>query len=65
MQGDPTSPSQRRSVLGVHWKDCVEAKAPVFWPPDVKSQPIGKDSHGGKEREEKGAPEDEMVGWHP
>ena len=43
----------------------VEAKAPVFWPPDVKSQPIGKDSHGGKEREEKGAPEDEMVGWHP
>ena len=21
MQGDPTSPSQRRSVLGVHWKD--------------------------------------------
>ena len=43
----------------------VEAKSPVFWPPDVKSQPIGKDSHGGKEREEKGAPEDEMVGWHP
>ena len=22
MQGDPTSPSWRRSVLGVHWKDC-------------------------------------------
>ena len=21
LQGDPTSPSQRRSVLGVHWKD--------------------------------------------
>ena len=22
LQWDPTSPSQRRSVLGVHWKDC-------------------------------------------
>ena len=22
LQGDPTSPSYRRSVLGVHWKDC-------------------------------------------
>ena len=21
-QGDPSSPSKRRSVLGVHWKDC-------------------------------------------
>ena len=21
LQGDPTSPSQRRSVLGIHWKD--------------------------------------------
>ena len=21
LQGDPTSPSQRKSVLGVHWKD--------------------------------------------
>ena len=21
LQGDPTSPSQRRSILGVHWKD--------------------------------------------
>ena len=21
LQGDPTSPSKRRSVLGVHWKD--------------------------------------------
>ena len=22
LQGDPTSPSYRRSVLGVHWEDC-------------------------------------------
>ena len=22
LQGDPTSPSESRSVLGVHWKDC-------------------------------------------
>ena len=47
LQGDPTSPSQRRSVLGVHWKDwcwswrsstlatsCEELthwKRPWFW----------------------------------
>ena len=22
LQGDPTSPSQRKSVLNIHWKDC-------------------------------------------
>ena len=32
----------------------------------MKSRLIGKDSHAGKDRrqEEKGATEDEMVGWH-
>ena len=34
--------------------------------PHVKSQLIGKDPDGGKDwgQEEKGATEDEMVGWH-
>ena len=44
----------------------AEAEAPVLWPPDVKSWLIGKDSDAGKNwgQEEKGATEDEMVGWH-
>ena len=42
-----------------------EAEAPVFWPPDVKSQLIGKDPDAGKDwRWEKWGPEDEVVGWH-
>ena len=38
----------------------------MFWPPDVKSRLSGKDPDAGKDRrqEEKGATEDEMVGWH-
>ena len=44
----------------------AEADTPVLWPPDVKSWLIGKDPDAGKdwEQEEKGMPEDEMVGWH-
>ena len=39
------------------------AQAPIFWPPDVKSQLIGKDRDAGKDRKqkEKGAVEGEMV----
>ena len=39
------------------------AQAPIFWPPDVKSQLIGKDPDAGKDRKqkEKGAVEGEMV----
>ena len=44
----------------------TDAEAPILWPPDAKSQLIGKDPGAGKDRrqEEKGATEDEMVGWH-
>ena len=44
----------------------AEAEAPVLWPPDVKSQLIGKDPDVVKNwvQEEKGAPEDEMIGWY-
>ena len=43
----------------------VEAETPIFWPPDVKSWLIWKDSDIGKDWEqEKVMTEDEMVGWH-
>ena len=42
----------------------TDADAPILWPPDAKSQLIGKDSDAGKDgRQEKGVTEDEMVGW--
>ena len=44
----------------------AEAEVPTLWSPDVKSQLIGKDLDSGKDwgQKEKGATEDEMVGWH-
>ena len=44
----------------------TDAKIPTLWPFDVKSRLIGKDPDAGKDwgQEEKGMPEDEMVGWH-
>ena len=44
----------------------AEAEAPIFWPPDAKSQLIGKDPDAGKDwrQVKKGVTEDEMVGWH-
>ena len=44
----------------------AKAETPIHWPPDVKSQLIGKDPDAGKDwgQEEKKMTEDEMVGWH-
>ena len=44
----------------------AEAEAPELWPPDMKSQLIGKDPDAGKDwgQEEKGTTEDEIVWWH-
>ena len=44
----------------------AESEAPILWPPDVKSQLIGKDLDAGNDwgQEEKGTREEEMVGWH-
>ena len=44
----------------------IDAEAPIFWSPDVKSWLIGKDPDAGKDwgQEEKRVTEDEMVGWH-
>ena len=44
----------------------AKAEAPALWPPDGKSWVTGKDTDAGKHQgqKEKGATEDEMVGWH-
>ena len=44
----------------------AEAETPILWPPDAKSGLTGKDPDAGRDwgQEEKGATEDEMVGWH-
>ena len=46
-----------------YWTDA-DAEAPVLWPPDAKSQLIGKDPDAGKnwEEQEKGTTEDKMGG---
>ena len=48
-------------------KSDAKTEAPIFWPPDVKSQLIGKDPDAGKDwtQEENRTTEDEMVVWHP
>ena len=44
----PVSPkgNQHRMFIG---RPDAEAEAPILWPPDVKSQLIGKDSDAGKD----------------
>ena len=44
----------------------TDAEASILWPPDTKSQLIGKDSDAVKDWRQKkaAAREDEMVGWH-
>ena len=61
----PVNPKGNQSWVFFRRID-VEAEAPVIWPPDAKSQIIGKDPDAGKDRkqEEKGMTEDKMVGWH-
>ena len=53
-----------QSILNIHWK--TNAEASILWPPDAKSQLIGKGPDPGENwgQEEKGVTEDEMVGWH-
>ena len=54
---------QSRVFIG---RTDAESETPVFWPPDMKNQLIGKDPDSGKDwrQEEKGMTEDELVGWH-
>ena len=55
--------SQHYTFIG---RTDVEAEVAIFWPLDAKSRLIGKDPDAGKDgrREEKGATQDEMAGWH-
>ena len=58
----PVSPKGNQLWIFIGRTDA-EAEAPVLWPPDAKSQVIGKDPGAGKEwrQKEKGSAEDEMV----
>ena len=49
LQGDPTSSSWRRSVLGVHSKDWRWSWNSNTRPPDSKNWLIGKDPDAGKD----------------
>ena len=61
----PVHPKGNQSWISIGSTDA-EAVAPILWPPDAKSQLIGKDLDAGKDwrQEEKEMTEDEMVGWH-
>ena len=48
LQGDPTSPSWRRSVLVFIGRTDVDAEMPIFWPHDAKNWLIWKDPDAGK-----------------
>ena len=61
----PVSPKGHQPWISIGRTD-VEAETPILWPPDAKSQLIGKDPDAGKDGGwgKKGMTEDEMVGWH-
>ena len=63
---NPTSPSWRKSVLNIHWKDWCwswNSNTLATW---CEQLTLGKDPDAGKDwrQEEKGTTEDDMVGWH-
>ena len=66
LQGDPTSPSWRRSVLGVHWKDWCWSWNSSTLATSCEELTHWKGPDAGRDwgQEEKGKTEDEMAGWH-
>ena len=58
----PVHPKGNQSWIFIGKTDA-EAEAPILWPPDAKSQLIGKDPDAVKDwrQREKGVAEDEMV----
>ena len=44
----PVNPKGNQSWIFI-WRTDAEAEAPIFWPPDVKRQLIGKDPESGKD----------------
>ena len=61
----PVNPKGNQPWIFIRRTDA-EAKEPILWPSDAKSQLIRKDPNAGKDwrKEEKGKTEDEMDGWH-
>ena len=61
----PVHPKGNQSWIFTGRTDA-EAEAPILWPPDAKSQLIGKDPDAGKDwrQEEKRALENDMVEWY-
>ena len=61
----PVNPKGNQPWIFIGSTDA-KAEAPTLWPPDAKSQLIGKDPDARKDwrQKEKGVAEDEMVGWH-
>ena len=64
LQGDPTSPFWRRSVLGFLWKEWCWSWNSSTLATSCEEWP--KDSDAGRDwgQEEMGMTEDEMAGWH-
>ena len=63
----PVNPKGNQPWMSIgRTDDEAEAAVPILWPPDGKSQLIGKDPDAGKDwsQEEKGMAEDEMIGCH-
>ena len=61
----PVNPEGNQSWIFIG-RTHAEAETLILWPPDAKSQLIGKDPDAEKDwgREVNGTTEDEMVGWH-
>ena len=61
----PVKPKDKQPWIFIGRTDA-EAEGPLLWPPDAKSQLIGKDPDAGKDRgqKEKRAAEDEMFRYH-
>ena len=66
LQGDPTSPSYRKSVLNIHWKDWCWSWNSKTLATRHEELTHWKRAIARKDwrQEEKGMTEDEMVGWH-
>ena len=64
LQGNPTHPFYKKSVLNIHWRDWSWNSNTFFtW---CKELTQWNDPDAGKDwrQEEKGTTEDEKVGWH-
>ena len=61
----PVNPKGNQSWIFIGRTDA-EAEAPIIWPPNANIRLTRKDPDAGNDwgKEEKGATEDEMVGWH-